>query len=103
MAVLHVTKENFETEVLQSEKPVLVDFWASWCGPCKMVAPVLEEIAGEVTDVKIAKINVDEQPELSQKFQVMSIPTLILFKEGKVVNTTVGAQPKEDLVRFIHS
>lgn len=103
MAVLHVTKENFETEVLQSEKPVLVDFWASWCGPCKMVAPVLEEIAGEVTDVKIAKINVDEQPELSQKFQVMSIPTLILFKEGKVVNTTVGAQPKEDLVRFINS
>ena len=103
MTVLHVTKENFETEVLQSEKPVLVDFWASWCGPCKMVAPVLEEIAGEVTDVKIAKINVDEQPELSQKFQVMSIPTLILFKEGKVVNTTVGAQPKEDLVRFIHS
>lgn len=103
MTVLHVTKENFETEVLQSEKPVLVDFWASWCGPCKMVAPVLEEIAGEITDVKIAKINVDEQPELSQKFQVMSIPTLILFKEGKVVNTTVGAQPKEDLVRFIHS
>ena len=103
MAVLHVTKENFETEVLQSEKPVLVDFWASWCGPCKMVAPVLEEIAGEVTDVKIAKVNVDEQPELSQKFQVMSIPTLILFKEGKVVNTTVGAQPKEDLVRFIHA
>lgn len=103
MAVLHVTKENFETEVLQSEKPVLVDFWASWCGPCKMVAPVLEEIAGEVTNVKIAKINVDEQPELSQKFQVMSIPTLILFKEGKVVNTTVGAQPKEDLVRFINS
>lgn len=103
MAVLHVTKENFETEVLQSEKPVLVDFWASWCGPCKMVAPVLEEIAGEVTDVKIVKVNVDEQPELSQKFQVMSIPTLILFKEGKVVNTTVGAQPKEDLVRFIHA
>ncbi|RKI40277.1 thioredoxin [bacterium D16-51] len=103
MAVLHVTKENFEAEVLQSEKPVLVDFWAGWCGPCKMVAPVLEEIAAEVTDVKITKVNVDEQPELAQKFQVMSIPTMVLIKEGKVVDTTVGAQPKEDLVRFIHS
>ncbi len=103
MAVMHVTKENFETEVLQSEKPVLVDFWAGWCGPCKMVAPVLEEIAAEVADVKITKVNVDEQPELAQKFQVMSIPTMVLIKEGKVVDTTVGAQPKEDLVRFIHS
>ncbi|MCI8781096.1 MAG: thioredoxin [Lachnospiraceae bacterium] len=103
MAVMHVTKENFEAEVLQSEKPVLVDFWAGWCGPCKMVAPVLEEIAAEVADVKITKVNVDEQPELAQKFQVMSIPTMVLIKEGKVVDTTVGAQPKEDLVRFIHS
>ena len=103
MAVMHVTKENFEAEVLQSEKPVLVDFWAGWCGPCKMVAPVLDEIAAEVADVKITKVNVDEQPELAQKFQVMSIPTMVLIKEGKVVDTTVGAQPKEDLVRFIHS
>ena len=103
MAVMHVTKENFEAEVLQSEKPVLVDFWAGWCGPCKMVAPVLEEIAAEVAAVKITKVNVDEQPELAQKFQVMSIPTMVLIKEGKVVDTTVGAQPKEDLVRFIHS
>ena len=103
MAVMHVTKENFEAEVLQSEQPVLVDFWAGWCGPCKMVAPVLEEIAAEVADVKITKVNVDEQPELAQKFQVMSIPTMVLIKEGKVVDTTVGAQPKEDLVRFIHS
>ncbi len=103
MAVLHVTSENFETEVLQSEKPVLVDFWASWCGPCKMVAPVLEELAEEMTDVKIAKVNVDQQPDLAQKFQIMSIPTMVLIKEGKVVDTTVGAQPKEDLVRFIHS
>ncbi len=103
MAVMHVTKENFETEVLQSEKPVLVDFWAGWCGPCKMVAPVLEEIADEVADVKITKVNVDEQTELAQKFQVMSIPTMVLIKEGKVVDTTVGAQQKEDLVRFIHS
>ncbi len=103
MAVMHVTKENFEAEVLQSEKPVLVDFWAGWCAPCKMGAPVLEEIAAEVADVKITKVNVDEQPELAQKFQVMSIPTMVLIKEGKVVDTTVGAQPKEDLVRFIHS
>lgn len=103
MAVLHVTSENFETEVLQSEKPVLVDFWASWCGPCKMVAPVLEELVEEITDVKIVKVNVDQQPDLAQKFQIMSIPTMVLIKEGKVVDTTVGAQPKEDLVRFIHS
>ncbi len=103
MAVLHVTNENFETEVLQSEKPVLVDFWASWCGPCKMVAPVLEELVEEITDVKIVKVNVDQQPDLAQKFQIMSIPTMVLIKEGKVVDTTVGAQPKENLVRFIHS
>lgn len=103
MAVLHVTKENFETEVLQSEKPVLVDFWASWCGPCKMVAPVLEELADEITDVKITKVNVDEQPELAQKYQIMSIPTMVLIKEGKIVNKTVGAQPKEDLAQFIRS
>lgn len=103
MAVLHVTQENFETEVMNSDKPVFIDFWASWCGPCQMVAPVVEELADEITDVKIAKVNVDEQPELAQKFQIMSIPTMVLLKNGKVVDTTVGAQPKEDLIRFIHS
>ena len=89
MAALHITKENFETEVLQSEKPVLVDFWAEWCGPCQMLLPTIEELAGEVTDAKICKVNVDEQPELAGQFGVMTIPTLIVFKGGKVVNTSI--------------
>lgn len=102
MAVLHVTKENFESEVLSSDKPVFIDFWASWCGPCQMVGPVVEELASEITDVKFAKVNVDEQSELARQFQIMSIPTMVLLKEGKVVDTTVGAQPKEDIIKFIH-
>lgn len=103
MAVLHLTKENFESEVMQSDKPVFIDFWADWCGPCQMVAPVIEEISNEVTDVKIAKVNVDEEMELAQKYSVMSIPTMVLIKNGEVVNTTVGAQPKEDILKFIQS
>lgn len=102
MAVVHVTKENFENEVLKSDKPVFIDFWASWCGPCQMVGPVVEELADEVADVKFAKVNVDEQPELARQFQVMSIPTMVLLKEGKVVDTTIGAQPKEDIIKFVH-
>ena len=85
MSVLHLTKENFEQEVLQAKEPVLVDFWASWCGPCQMVGPVVEEVAGEVTDAKICKVNVDEQPELARQFRVMSIPTLMVFKNGQTV------------------
>ena len=85
MSVLHLTKENFEQEVLQAKEPVLVDFWASWCGPCQMVGPVVEEVAGEVTDAKICKVNVDEQPELARQFRVMSIPTLMVFKNGSAV------------------
>ena len=103
MAVEHVTKENFDSEVMKSEKPVFIDFWASWCGPCQMVAPVVEELSEEIPDVKFAKVNVDEQPELARQFQVMSIPTMVLLKKGKVVDTTVGAQPKEDIVKFLHS
>ncbi|MDD7403439.1 MAG: thioredoxin [Butyribacter sp.] len=103
MAVLHLTKENFESEVMQSDKPVFIDFWAAWCGPCQMVAPVIEEIAEEVTDVKIAKINVDEEMELAQKYGIMSIPTMVLIKNGEVVKTTMGAQPKEDILAFIHA
>ena len=102
MAVVTITKENFEQEVLQSAKPVLLDFWASWCGPCRMLSPVVDEVAEERTDVKVGKVNVDEQPELAGQFGVMSIPTLILFKDGQVVDTLVGYHPKaalEDLIK----
>lgn len=94
MAALHVTIDNFESEVLQSDKPVLVDFWASWCGPCKMLLPVIEELADEVTDAKICKINVDEQQELAARFHVMTIPTLMVFKDGKMVESSVGVKSK---------
>ena len=83
MAVVTITKENFAQEVLQSEKPVLLDFWASWCGPCRMLSPIVDEVAEERTDVKVGKVNVDEQPELAGEFGVMSIPTLLVFKGGK--------------------
>ena len=101
MAVAHVTKENFDSEVLQSDKPVFIDFWASWCGPCQMVAPVVEELSEEIADVKFAKVNVDEQPELARQFQVMSIPTLIVIKDGKVVNQSAGARPKQQILEML--
>ena len=101
MSTMTITKENFEKEVIQSDKPVLLDFWASWCGPCRMVSPIVDEVATEVSTVKVGKINVDEQPELAQAFKVMSIPTLAVVKDGKVVNTTVGARPKADILRMI--
>lgn len=101
MSTITITKSNFDQEVLQSDKPVLVDFWAAWCGPCRMVSPVLDEIANENSDIKVGKINVDEQPELAQKFNVMSIPTLLVFKNGKVVNQTVGARAKKDLLALV--
>ena len=94
MSVLTITKENFEAEVLNSDKPVLLDFWASWCGPCRMVSPVVDEIASERTDVKVGKINVDEQRELADRFGIMSIPTLTVMNGGKVVNQAVGVRPK---------
>lgn len=96
-----VVKENFESEVLKSEKPVLLDFWATWCGPCKMIAPVLEEIAQENEDIKVGKINVDEQPELAAAFRIQSIPTLVLIKNGKIVNQTVGFQSKDNILNFL--
>jgi len=101
MSVITITKENFEEEVLRSSVPVLLDFWASWCMPCKMVAPIVEEIAAERTDVKVGKINVDDEPELSGNFGVMSIPTLVVMKNGEVADSAVGARPKEAILDML--
>ena len=101
MAVVTITKENFETEVLHSAKPVLLDFWASWCGPCRMVSPIVDEIAEEHADLKVGKVNVDEQPELASQFGVMSIPTLLVFKDGKLTNQAVGARPKAGILALV--
>jgi len=100
--VLNFTKDNFEKEVLQSDKPVLVDFWAAWCGPCRMVAPIVSQIANEYDGrVKVGKVNVDDENELAQKYRIMSIPTLIVFKNGKLVDSVIGARSKEDLSRML--
>ena len=101
MSAMQVNKNNFQDEVLNSDKPVLVDFWASWCGPCGMFAPILEEIAAERSDVKVCKINVDEEPELASRYKVMSIPTLLVVKEGQVVNQAVGARPKSQILSLL--
>ena len=100
-AVVTITKENFENEVLKSDKPVLLDFWATWCGPCRMVSPIVDEIANERDDIKVGKINVDEQGELSMQFRIVSIPTLIVMKNGEVVNKAVGAMPKEEILNLL--
>lgn len=100
MYEITLTNENFQNEVLKSEVPVLVDFWAAWCGPCRMVAPIIEEIAKEYTGkVKVGKINVDEQPELASAFRIASIPTIMIFKNGKIIDTIIGYQSKERLVQ----
>jgi len=101
MSVLHITKDTFEKEVLHSDKPVLLDFFAVWCGPCKMIAPVLDEIAAEREDIKVCKVNVDEEPELAAKYQVMSIPTLMVIKDGEVVNQSLGAKPKAQILDML--
>ena len=101
MSVTNINKNNFQNEVLDSEKPVLLDFWASWCGPCRMVSPIVDEIAAERGDIKVGKVNVDEQPELAAQFGVMSIPTLVVMKDGKVANQMVGARPKNQILAML--
>ena len=97
MAIIDLTKENFQAEVTKSDKPVLVDFWAVWCGPCQMMAPILHELETEMPDVQIGKVNVDEQMDLARQFRVVSIPTLIIFKNGQEVQRMVGVKSKEEL------
>ena len=101
MSVININKANFQEEVLNSEKPVLLDFWAPWCGPCRMVGPLVDEIAGERADIKVGKVNVDEEPQLSAQFGVMSIPTLVVMKNGKITNKTVGARPKAQILALL--
>ena len=101
MAVINIPSANFESEVLHSDKPVLLDFWATWCGPCRMLSPIVDEVAEERGDIKVGKVNVDEQPELAGQFDVMSIPTLLVFENGKLVNRAVGARPKSGVLSLL--
>jgi len=101
MSVVEVTKSNFEQEVMQSDKTVLIDFWASWCGPCRMLSPIVDEIAGEHPEFKVCKVNVDEQKELAEEFNVMSIPTLFVIKDGKVMKHSVGVKSKAEIVAMM--
>ncbi|MCD8018759.1 MAG: thioredoxin [Clostridiales bacterium] len=101
MRAINITQDNFREEVLYSDKPVLLDFWASWCSPCRMVSPIIEEIATEHLDIKVGKINVDEQSELAAKYNVMSIPTLIVIKNGKVSKQAIGARPKNQILELL--
>ena len=101
MAALKITKDNFQAEVLEAKGTVLVDFWASWCGPCKMIGPIIDQIADERADVKVCKVNVDDEQELAVQFKVMSIPTLLVFKDGQVVNQSLGAKPKAAILAML--
>ena len=101
MSALNIDSKNFHSEVMNSDKPVLLDFWAPWCGPCRMVVPIVEEIAQERPDIKVGKVNVDENPELAAQFGVMSIPTLVVMKNGQVVNQAMGARPKKAILAML--
>lgn len=101
MSVLKITQSNFEAEVLKSQKPVLIDFWASWCGPCRMLSPIVDEIAEENPNIKVGKVNVDEEGELASSFGIMSIPTLVVIKNGQVVNQSVGVVPKSKILSML--
>ena len=101
MSVVHINERNFHSEVLNSDKPVLLDFFASWCGPCRMMSPVLDQVAAERSDVKVCKINIDEEPNLANAFQVVSIPTLMVLKGGQVVSQSVGARPKNQVLNML--
>ncbi|MDD6967618.1 MAG: thioredoxin [Firmicutes bacterium] len=101
MSMIPITKNNFQEEVLNSEKPVLLDFWAPWCGPCRMVSPIVDEVAAERPDIKVGKVNVDEEPELASRFRIVSIPTLVVLKNGKIVNQAVGARPKSSILAML--
>ena len=102
MSIIKITKDNFESEVIKSDKPVLIDFWADWCPPCQMLSPVVEEIAKEMDNVKVCKVNTDDEMMLAQKFSILNIPTLILFKNGKITGKIVGYRPKSDIIALIN-
>ena len=101
MSYINITKDNFVEEVINSDKPVLLDFWAGWCGPCRMIAPIVEEIADERSDIKVGKINVDEEPSLATQFGIMSIPTLVVMNNGEAVNQVVGVRPKDQILKLL--
>ena len=101
MKVLHINKDNFHQEVLNSDKPVLLDFFASWCGPCRMVGPILDEIAEEREDIKVCKVNIDEQPELAHRYRIMTIPTLMVLKDGNIVEQSVGSKPNHQSLAMV--
>lgn len=101
MSIINLTKDSYHNEVMETEKVVVIDFWATWCGPCKMMVPVVEEVAKDYPDVKVCKVNVDEEPELSNAFKIVSIPTIVVIKNGEIIDSVVGYRPKEDIEKII--